>query len=502
MSNESEFYIFRYLASEGFLPGYNFTRLPVRAFIGYKHNDQGEYVSRPRAVALKEFGPMNTIYHNGSKYKINRMTLLEAESLQRKAKISTDTGYVFLDEEAQTANVDPITKSQLKNGTNCEYRTTLIELSESEGIPQERISCIEEERNSSGYEIAEYFRYPQGISSTKNATIQSGGVNLLNMIYGQSSELIKINWKSKRSPSEGFAIDKRNGKWLSQKDLENQETMDNKKDVLVFVRDTADTLYIQPLSALNLTAEQVTSLSYAIKRGIERLFQVEENEMGVRVMGTKEKPNILIYEASEGSLGILSQLIQEPVLMKELFSESYRCMHFDPETKEETVLGKSLPKASYQDLLSYYNQRDHDILDRRQIKDVLEKLIECDYSPSQGNNDYEAQYKYLLESYDRNSATEKPLIEYLYKNKLSLPDKAQVNMKEFYISADFVCNTQDGPVLIFCDGSVHDDELVKIADGHKRQLLKDAGYDVIVWHYSEKVEDLIIRRKDIFRKVI
>jgi len=502
MSNESEFYIFRYLASEGFLPGYNFTRLPVRAFIGYKHNDQGEYVSRPRAVALKEFGPMNTIYHNGSKYRINRMTVLEAESLQRKAKISTETGYAFLDEEAETANVDPITRSQLKNGTNSEYRTTLIELSESEGIPQERISCIEEERNSSGYEIAEYFRYPQGISSTKNATIQSGGVDLMNMIYGQSTELIKINWKSKRSPAEGFAIDKRNGKWLTQKDLENQETMDNKKDVLVFVRDTADTLYIQPLSSLNLTPDQVTSLSYAIKRGIERLFQVEENEIGVRVMGTMDKPNILIYEASEGSLGILSQLIQEPVRMKELYTESYRCMHFDPNTREETELGKSLPKASYQDLLSYYNQRDHDILNRREIKEVLEQLMDCDYSPNQGSNDYDSQYKYLIDNYDRNSATEKPLIEHLYKNKLALPDKAQVNMPEFYISADFVYNTQDGPVIIFCDGSVHDDENLKQEDDHKRELLMGKGYDVIVWHYTENIEDLMKRRKDIFRKVI
>lgn len=502
ISNESEFYVFRYLASEGFLPGYNFTRLPIRAFIGYKHNDQGEYVSRPRAVALKEFGPMNTIYHNGSKYRINRMSVLEAESLQRKAKISTETGYAFLDEEAETANVDPITRAQLKNGTNSEYRTTLIELSESEGIPQERISCIEEERNSSGYEIAEYFRYPQGIGSTKNATIQSAGVNLMNMIYGQSTELIKINWKARRSPTEGFAIDKRNGKWLTHKDLENQETLDNKKDVLVFVRDTADTLYIQPLASLKLSPDQVVSLSYAIKRGLERLFQVEENEIGVRVMGTIDKPNILIYEASEGSLGILSQLIQEPVRMKELFTESYRCMHFDPETREETELGKSLPKASYQDLLSYYNQRDHEILDRRSIKEALEQLIDCDYSPSQGNNDYDAQFNFLMDNYDRNSATEKPLLEYLYKNKLSLPDKAQVNMKEFYINADFVYNTADGPVLIFCDGSVHDDEKVKLEDGHKRQLLKDAGYDVVVWHYSEKVEDLVIRRKDIFRKVI
>lgn len=501
-SNESEFYIFRYLASEGFLPGYNFTRLPIRTFIGYKHSDQGEYLSRPRGVAIKEFGPLNTIYHNGSKYKINRMTVLDAESLQRKVKISNATGYAFLDDEAETANVDPITKLQLKNGTNCEYRTTLIELSESEGVPQERISCIEEERNSSGYEIKEYFRYPQGISSTKNAVIQSGGVSLMNMIYGQSTELIKINWKANRTPSEGFAIDKRNGKWLTKKDLEKTETHENKKDVLIFVRDTSDTLFIQPLSSLSLTPEQVTSLSYAIKRGIERLFQVEENEIGVRVMGTNEKPNILIYEASEGSLGILSQLIQEPVRMKELFTESYRCMHYDPITKEETDMGKSLPKASYQDLLSYYNQRDHDILDRREIKEVLEILMDCDFSPMQGGNDYETQYKYLLDNYDRNSATEKPLIEYLYSNKLSLPDKAQVNLAEFYISADFVYNTPDGPVLIFCDGSVHDEEDQKKEDNHKRGLLKEAGYDIVVWHYSEKIEDLIIRKKEIFRKVI
>ena len=29
----SEFYPYRYLASEGFLPGYNFTRLPLRIFV-------------------------------------------------------------------------------------------------------------------------------------------------------------------------------------------------------------------------------------------------------------------------------------------------------------------------------------------------------------------------------------------------------------------------------------------------------------------------------------
>ena len=500
-NNESEFYIFRYLASEGFLPGYNFTRLPIRTFVGYKHNDQGEYLSRPRAVALKEFGPHNTLYHNGSKYRINRMMVLDAEAIQRKIKLSTDTGYAFIDDEAELVNIDPITGAELKNGVNSEYKTTLIELSESEGVPQERISCIEEERNSSGYEIEEYFRYPEGMASTKNLLIQKGGESLLNIIYGQSTELIKINRKSRRSPKESFAIDKRNGKWLSQKDLEVQETMDNKKDVMIFVRDTADTLYIQPLKALELSSEQTISLSYAIKRGAERLFQVEENEIGVRVMGKKDNPNILLFEASEGSLGILSQLIQEPQKLKELFVESYSCMHFDPLTLEETDLGKTLPKASYQDLLSYYNQRDHELLNRYDIKEALEYLMTCDLSTVQGVNDRWKQYNFLLENYDKSSATEKPLIEYLNKHNLAFPDKAQYNMEDFYISVDFVYNTENGPTLVFCDGSVHDDELVKEDDGRKRNLLREAGYDIIEWHYTESIEDLVKRRKDIFRKV-
>lgn len=499
--NDSEFYIFRYLAAEGFLPGYNFTRLPVRAFVGYRYNDQGEFISRPRSVALKEFGPQNIVYHNGSKYRINRMMVLETESMQRKITLSHETGYAFLDADAELANVDPITRAELRNGINSEHKTMLMEMAESEGVPQERISCVEEERTSSGYRIEEYFRYPQGIERTESLIIKKGDQNLLNLIFGQATELIKINRKLNKTEHDGFAIDKRNGKWLAQKDLERQEVAENKKDVMVFVRDTADTLYIQPMQALGLSREQTVSLSYAIKRGAEKLFQVEENEIGVRVMGKEDKPNILLYEAAEGSLGILSQLVQEPLKLKELFVESYRSMHFDPETKEETELGLTLPKATYQDLLSYYNQRDHEVLDRHSIKQALEFLMDCEFSTVQNGNDREKQYQYLLENYDKNSSTEKKLIDYLYKNSLALPDKAQVNMPDFYISADFVYTTDDGSVIVFCDGSVHDLPEVKADDEYKRNLLIDAGYDVIVWHYEEKPEELVTRRKDVFRKL-
>lgn len=243
------------------------------------------------------------------------------------------------------------------------------------------------------------------------------------------------------------------------------------------------------------------SLSYALKRGIEKLFLVEESEMAVSVMGDKEKPNILIHEASEGSLGILSQLM-DPPKMKEWFKITYEVLHFDLETREETEQGKKLPHATYQDLLSYYNQIYHQQLNRHIIKEVLEYLIDCDIEIVQGGkNDREEQYRYLLEAYDKNSSTELKLIRHLYENGYSLPDRAQVNLDSYYINADFVFKTSSGFTLIFCDGSIHDLEEVKKRDQMIDQILKQGSHDIVRWHYTESLEDLIKRRKDIFRKV-
>jgi superfamily II DNA/RNA helicase len=96
--NESEFYPFRYLAAEGFLPGYNFTRLPIRTFLETK-DGSGEFLSRPRVIALNEFGPRNIIYHDGAKFRNDRNILSEAEAKSEKAKISPYTGYILMKDQ-------------------------------------------------------------------------------------------------------------------------------------------------------------------------------------------------------------------------------------------------------------------------------------------------------------------------------------------------------------------------------------------------------------------
>jgi hypothetical protein len=56
---EGDFYSYRYFAAEGFLPGYNFPRLPISAFVPARRGRKGrdEFVSRPRFLAISEFGP-------------------------------------------------------------------------------------------------------------------------------------------------------------------------------------------------------------------------------------------------------------------------------------------------------------------------------------------------------------------------------------------------------------------------------------------------------------
>jgi hypothetical protein len=74
---QSDFYSYRYFASEGFLAGYSFPRLPLSAFIPGRRGATGndEFLSRPRFLAISEFGPRNFIYHEGSRYQINRVIL-------------------------------------------------------------------------------------------------------------------------------------------------------------------------------------------------------------------------------------------------------------------------------------------------------------------------------------------------------------------------------------------------------------------------------------------
>ncbi|MEZ7494958.1 DEAD/DEAH box helicase [Leeuwenhoekiella aequorea] len=503
-TSQSEFYIFRYLAAEGFLPGYNFTRLPVRTFVG--NRDKGEYISRPRFVALKEFGPNNIIYHMGNKYRVNRMMLTDSEYLLHKLKISKTTGYVFLDQEGTSVNNDPITNVELNSDERVENKPNLLELAEGQTKLMERISSQEEERASSGYDIEQYFSFSGGIHNTQKSQLSFNEELLLELRYGPSARLLQMNRKWKRSKpgdENGYNIGLNTGFWKTPSENEKDDEKDPVRKVHVYTQDYADVLYMQPVKTLGLGEDGVITLTYAIKRAIEKVFQIEESELGAWNMGSGEHANILLFEAAEGSLGVLSELTNNPSKLKEVFTEAYKLCYFNPETRnDDNPLALS---ASYDDLLSYYNQRHHNVIDRKLIKTPLELLMDADVEVAVNKQQgYHKQFDFLKENYDKNSVLELKFIQHLYNNGLALPDRAQINLKDYYISADFVYdNMEDGSqTLVFIDGSVHDKEEVKEKDKKQRGLLAEQGHDVIVWRYNQKLPELTDSRKDIFRKVI
>lgn len=503
-NSQTEFYIFRYLAAEGFLPGYNFTRLPVRTFVGSR--DKGEYISRPRFIALKEFGPNNLIYHMGNKFRVNRMMLGESDNNTHELKISKTTGYVFLDQEGAGINNDPITHVALNSEDKVELNTNLIELSESQTQITERISCEEEERTSSGYSIEQYFSFAEGLHKTILSKFTYNDDLLLEMHYSPSARLLQLNRKWRRSKpgdDNGYGIGMQSGFWKNKPEDESENDKDPVRKVHVYTTDTADALYIQPVKTLGLEEEGVITLTYALKRAIEKNFQIEERELGAWNMGSGEHANILLFEAAEGSLGVLSELINNPERLKDVLKEAYRICYYNPETEQDEK--PDAPRASYDDLLSYYNQRHHELIDRALIKKPLELLFNANIEViSKKTSPYHKKFEELLEGYDKSSSTELKFINYLHNKGLALPDKAQVNLKDYYISADFVYESFETglPTFVFVDGSVHDKKEIIEKDKKQRDLLIDAGHDIIVWRYDQPLDELVELRKDIFKKVI
>ncbi|MBS1586704.1 MAG: DEAD/DEAH box helicase [Bacteroidetes bacterium] len=494
--DQSEFYPYRYLAAEGFLPGYNFTRLPIRAFM--ENEDQGgEYVSRPRFIALNEFGPQNIVYHDGSKYRVNRIILSEAETKLDKAKISPYTGYIMMNDQ-YNYNVDPITNEELNHGMDQYTHTDFVEMTESRAYELQRITCQEEERTRKGYDIRTYFYVDGSFDSTAEAQIKLAGEKLVHIHSIPAAKLVQVNFKWRTAQERGYALNLKNGYWQTKRQELEEGKADEVKKVKLYTSDTANALYIQPIAALGLLGggNGIVTLMFALKRAIENYFQVESNEIGATIMGEGDHPNILIYEASEGSLGVLSQIVDNPETYKTVMKEAYELCFYDNGMETE---GEVLP-ATYNDLLSYYNQYYHQRIDRNLIREALQRLRDANVEviANKSFGSYDEQYQLLQASRDHNSSTEELFLKHLYSNGLKLPDEAQPKVDSLYIRPDFYYKPN---VYIFCDGAPHDDVLVNDDDLKKRDTLKSSGFQVLSWHYKDPLEKFIAKRPDIFKKV-
>ncbi len=504
----SEFYPYRYLAAEGFLPGYNFTKLPIRAF--FPAGESSGLISRPRFLALRELGPQNLVYHNSKKYRINQ--LLTNDLANKKPitfKIEENTGYAIFGDYSKN-EFSPFSREKITFNKNY---TNLMPFADVRAVLSSSITCVEEERNRQGYLINTYFTFTGDIDKISTLIVKSNNEELIKIKYLPTTNIIKVNegYKDNNGNYEGFYVNKNNGIFVSKAVVEKKINIikDNKneynKDELLLVKFyteiVADAIYIFPAKALNFEPQKekdaIITFQYALKKAIEKYFSIESNELEVISMGNSNFPNILIYEAAEGSLGILSQINTKKDVFFDLIKTAYEICHF----KDGIDTRPDIKKASYEDLLSYSNQMYHKILDRHLIKHQLEMLLKCDLEivDNAKFNNIDEQFSYLLSKYDKNSSTEKDFLDYLYLNNFKLPDEAQPEIEGLYIRPDFYY--KDTNTLVFCDGTPHDDPNIKEDDMKKREALAKRGYNIFVYYYKDNLDEIINNRKDIFKKV-
>ena len=404
----SDFYLYRYLAGQGFLPGYNFPRLPLMAWIpsGKDEDIEGAMISRPRFLALSEFGPRSLIYHQGKTYRVVRakLNVTSAQQVSKGAELPTisaricgscgfghmsDTGEQESSEDLCTFCGSPLLDEDRVNSL---YRIETVET-----YPVERITVNDEERQRIGFEMQTTYCFDNHSPGfIENSEILDGEEVIGKLTYSQAATVWKINkgWKRRKNKNKlGFNINPINGYWSKEDGLDPSDdaSTDEKNPamsvppqlIVPYVEDRRNVLVFFPAKPV----EPVTmvTLQAALKRGIEQVFQIEESELAVESIPSQDKRRgILFYEASEGGAGVLTRLAQEPDQLAKVASRALMIMHYEGQDgvfTEETIhevpdpSGKEPCEAGcYRCLLSYFNQPDHASIDRRD-SDAVSLLI-------------------------------------------------------------------------------------------------------------------------------
>ncbi|MEJ5349439.1 MAG: DEAD/DEAH box helicase [Desulfosoma sp.] len=499
-NEESDFYPYRYLASEGFLPGYNFPRLPLRAFIP---RNEGEFISRPRFLALREFGPDNIIYHNGAKYEVKRFIAPPGGLAQRQrtVKLCRMCGYYHED-----ATADLCSHCGVRFDAETSEVAVLLEMPNVRARRRERITCEEEERIRRGYRITTHFRFallPGGRERRVEATVNDETNNpLLRLVYGSSATLYRVNhgWRH-RPETEHFVVDFNSGEiWRPLSEGEELEdwavelpsTSKAREVVRLMVWNTENILLVYPLDpAWRGNTDFLATLQYALQRGIETVFEVEESELDSERIGEDTYRGILYWEAAEGGVGVLRQLVQDPRALAAVARAALKRCHFSVDENN----GDSCARACYHCLLSYYNQIDHQLLDRRLIREALERLSRSYTEWHRAERNLDDHYRWLRSLTDLRSELERRFIDLLYHTGHRLPDEAQKAVANLPCIPDFFYEPN---ICVFCDGAVHDESAQRQRDAVSRAELRDLGYRVVVIRYDRDLEEQVQAYPDIF----
>ena len=539
----SDFYTYRYFASEGFLPGYSFPRLPLSAFIP-ERKTSGEAmpsVTRPRFLAISEFGPKTFLYHNGARYQVTRVMLpIDADTvrddgsraLTHAGKLCIGCGYRYSNDEVES--LDRCINCDAALGDAIEWKN-LFRMTSVATRKVTNISSDEEERQRLGYEIRTGFSFARRKGGQPDAVrakvFSSDGEPLLTLTYAPTATLTRLNlgW-SRRSEREvhGFHLDMSSGRWVGKPEDEiDEETGAAKASddptaasntvhmVVPFVEDRRNLLLIQPNTKIFDAFEDdarrgtfLASLEAAFAVAVRETYQLEDSELATIPLPTdrpEDRRAFGLYEAAEGGAGALRHLVEDPdALSRCARTALFRC-HYEPDAAAAdgwSDRGRAAGRhedceaACYDCLLSYTNQPDHRLLDRKNnpddgqgLKAALVQMLNLSVTPISSDQappllvaTDETAYAEHLQALRNGCSSEQEVrfLELLAGQKRRLPEAGQRRIDYANVLTDFLYVRDGGMnVAVFIDGHPHCDQEQQERDRVATMDVEDAGYRAI-----------------------
>lgn len=508
---ESDFYPYRYFASEGFLPGYSFPRLPLSAFVPGRR-DRDHYLQRPRFLAVSEFGPGALVYHEGSRYQIDRVVIPAGDRSDdgrlplEARKLCGRCGYEHRMDGNAGADVCERCGDELDAPLQGLFRMRNVITRR-----RERINSDEEERQRVGHEIRtaiSFARYGPR-SGALLAEVARDGQRLATLTYGDAANISRINlgWRRRANPAKvGYYLDLETGRWLGETEAEGGDDplpsvceATRVERVVPFVEDRRNCLLVEVADQPDHA--QLLSLMAALKHAVQAEFELEDDELAAEPLPTEDDPrSILLYEAAEGGAGVLRRLVREPAALGRVARRALELCHTDPHTLADTgrAPGALQPceAACYDCLMSYRNQRDHGWLDRSAIVPLLAELRDATVAVSSVDSPRAAKLAELQRQAD--SSLEQVFLEFLEDHDLRLPSHAQKLIDACTARPDFLY----GPdyTAVWVDGPVHDEPDQKARDDEIDRCLEDMGYTSLRFRHDERDRwlELVRRHPSVF----
>jgi ATP-dependent helicase YprA (DUF1998 family) len=496
-NGERGYYVYRYLGEEGFLPGYAF--MPEAVSVGYMAKEEKK-IFRSRVIALNEYAPFNSLYVDGGSYTVSRINNYIREPW-KTYKICPACKHVLIGDDASLL-VCPNCGNNLSGEHTIDHAMPLPDMYTRD---RKKISSDEEERLRAGYQIE--FYYSQ--NKDKQEILQiNGKENTITFNYEHNGKIIGMNHGLRKDIQEnkpGFSYCEACKNWISNSDnaINKHFTTSKEKgncyrngkikehyvtNVVLTAEEEHDVLKINYLSKNNYEKEAfAVTLKNALMRAIEIALELDESEIRGFTRPDKNSESqyeIILYETIPGGAGIFQAIVKEPDNFNKIAEKALELMHvFETNGCE---------KACYECLCSYFNQRDHQQLDRNLVIPFFLDFYRSKDTLTYKKINHNSKEKYEALKAKCQSSLEEKVLSKIFEMGIKMPDEAQIIINDLngypLAKPDFYYRQAKKGLCVFVDGPEHDKESQMTIDDQKRRQLKKMNYRIYVIRYDDDID--------------